>query len=386
MRKNLVKTVLALIFALLVGTSFSYSQAGVPHHLTFIGQPPFAVTAGDVFQVRVEVRDEFDNLVTTASNNITLSQTGIPCFDPSVSPLTLSAVSGVATFPLVRFFAACSNYTLRATSSGLLEAVSSTFSVNPAAAAELIFFQQPVNTVVTRTMTAVIVRARDIFGNTVVSENRPITLSLSTNPGGATLSGTLTRNAVNGQATFIDLSLNVVANGYRLRATLASLPQANSNLFNITEASFDLSHWVIAGGGGSDSMGGTFPGILNVSGTVGQHVAGTASNSSPAQFDLHGGFWFQNLAPTAATVSITGRVTTANGQGIRGVRLTLTAPNGARRTATTSTFGYYAFDGVEVGHTYVLDIAAKRYTFANPTRIFSLQDHVSGMDFTAQPQ
>jgi hypothetical protein len=34
----------------------------------------------------------------------------------------------------------------------------------------------------------------------------------------------------------------------------------------------------------------------------------------------------------------------------------------------------------------VLEIASKRYTFANPTRIFSLQDTVTDMDFTAQPQ
>ena len=92
------------------------------------------------------------------------------------------------------------------------------------------------------------------------------------------------------------------------------------------------------------------------------------------------------LAPTAAEVPISGRVTTVNGQGIRNARLTLTAPDGTRRTATTSTFGYYAFDGVEVGHTYVLEIASKRYAFQNPTRVFSLQDHVTGMDFTAEPQ
>ena len=146
-----------------------------------------------------------------------------------------------------------------------------------------------------------------------------------------------------------------------------------------TGGQFDLSHSVIAAGGGSASTGGTF----NVSGTAGQHVAGTSSNG--ATFDLHGGFWFQNLAPTAAAVSITGRVTTANGQGIRNTRLTLTSPNGVRRTAMTSTFGYYAFDGVDVGHTYVLEIASKRYTFQNPTRVFSLQNHVTGMDFAAEP-
>ncbi len=109
----------------------------------------------------------------------------------------------------------------------------------------------------------------------------------------------------------------------------------------------------------------------------------TASGGAP--YDLHGGFWFQNLAPTAAAVSITGRVFTSSGQGIRNARLILTSPDGARRTAITTTFGYYAFDGVEVGHTYVLEIAAKKHTFANPTRVFSLQDHVTDMDFHAQP-
>jgi Carboxypeptidase regulatory-like domain len=148
-----------------------------------------------------------------------------------------------------------------------------------------------------------------------------------------------------------------------------------------TGGTFDLSHSVIATGGGSNSTGGTF----NVSGTVGQHIAGTSSNGG-GRFDLHGGFWFQNQAPTAASVSISGRVTTASGQGIRSVRLTLTSPNGAIRRALTSSFGYYAFDGIEVGNTYVMHVAAKRFTFAEPTRVFSLQDELTGMDFTATLQ
>lgn len=170
--------------------------------------------------------------------------------------------------------------------------------------------------------------------------------------------------------------------GDQCRITIFSLIATQCLLATVaaqTGGTFDLSRSVIASGGGSNSTGGTF----SVSGTAGQHVAGTSSNG--ASFDLHGGFWFQNLAPTAAAVSITGRVTTADGQGIRNARLTLISPNGARRTAATSTFGYYAFDGVEVGQTYVLEVVSKRYAFANTTRVFSLQDHVTGMDFTAMP-
>jgi hypothetical protein len=148
-----------------------------------------------------------------------------------------------------------------------------------------------------------------------------------------------------------------------------------------TGGPYDLTHNVIATGGGSNSTGGVF----SISGTVGQPAAGVSSTNFPPQYDLHGGFWFQNLAPTSAGVSITGRVTTAAGNGIRGVRLVLMSPDGTRRLATTTTFGYYAFDGVPAGGTYVLEISARRYTFADPSRVISVQDHLTGVDFTALP-
>ena len=183
--------------------------------------------------------------------------------------------------------------------------------------------------------------------------------------------------------------LSAVSGRWSVVGVLFLLFTIHCSLFTIhsqTGGTFDLSHAVIAGGGESNSTGTGGGRTFRVDGTVGQPAAGVSSNSSPSRFDLHGGFWFQNLAPTAAQVAITGRVTTANGNGLRNARLTLTAPDGARRTAITSTFGYYAFDGVEVGHTYVLEIASKRYTFLNPTRVFSVQDTVTDMDFTAEPQ
>lgn len=89
---------------------------------------------------------------------------------------------------------------------------------------------------------------------------------------------------------------------------------------------------------------------------------------------------------TAANVAISGRVMTSNGEGIRGARLTLTSPTGAQRTAISSSFGYYRFDDVEAGRTYVLEIGSRRFTFADPTRIFNLQDELTGIDFTAEPR
>jgi len=68
------------------------------------------------------------------------------------------------------------------------------------------------------------------------------------------------------------------------------------------------------------------------------------------------------------------------------VRLRPISSNGTIRSAATSTFGYDAFYGVEVGQTYVLEVTSKRFTFANPTRVLSLQDTLTVVDFTAQPQ
>ncbi|HEY7611733.1 MAG TPA: PKD domain-containing protein [Gemmatimonadales bacterium] len=102
-------------------------------------------------------------------------------------------------------------------------------------ATTLAFSQQPTNTAAGAAISpAVTVRVLDgPSGNLVANSTAPITLAISTNPGGGTLSGTVTKNAVNGVATFDNLSINKVANGYRLTASSGGLTSAISNLFNI---------------------------------------------------------------------------------------------------------------------------------------------------------
>jgi Tol biopolymer transport system component/uncharacterized protein YkvS len=94
----------------------------------------------------------------------------------------------------------------------------------------------------------------------------------------------------------------------------------------------------------------------------------------------------KNLATTAANVSVGGRVTTANGMGIRNVRVTLTDANGATRTAITNGFGFYRFDEVEVGQTYFVSVRSKRYQFSNPTQVISVSDEITDLTFTALPE
>ncbi len=88
------------------------------------------------------------------------------------------------------------------------------------------------------------------------------------------------------------------------------------------------------------------------------------------------------LAPTAASVSVSGRVTAANGNGIRNIVVSLIDSNGQTRTTKTTSFGYYNFDEVPLG-TAVIAVSSKRFTFADPTKILSLTDNLSDVDFTA---
>lgn len=92
------------------------------------------------------------------------------------------------------------------------------------------------------------------------------------------------------------------------------------------------------------------------------------------------------LGPTAAMVSLSGRVVTAEGRGIRNARLTLTDANGEIRYALSGAFGYYRFTNVSVGETYILTVSSKRFTFANPTRAVNAQEEISDANFIAEPQ
>ena len=73
----------------------------------------------------------------------------------------------------------------------------------------------------------------DAAGNPTVS-TASVTLSFVTNPGSGTLSGTTTIAAINGTATFANLSVDKSGTGYTLAAASTGLAGATSNAFNVT--------------------------------------------------------------------------------------------------------------------------------------------------------
>jgi len=155
--------------------------------------------------------------------------------------------------------------------------------------------------------------------------------------------------------------------------TLLSCGIVNAQIAN--GGSFTLEQSIIGTGGGKSSGGG-----FTVEGTAGQSIAGTRSTDSTKS--LHGGFWNGSpFAPTSANVTISGRVLTAEGQGIQSVSVTLTLGNGTIRTVTTGTFGYYDFAEIEAGQTVVISVTAKRYAFAQPTIVLSVTENVSEINF-----
>ena len=98
--------------------------------------------------------------------------------------------------------------------------------------------------------------------------------------------------------------------------------------------------------------------------------------------EVKGGWGLELLPSTAAGVEVSGRVTTADGRGIRNAQVMITDQFGIERTATTGSFGYYRFQDVEVGSTLVVSIKSKRYAFSS--RLVQVLDTLADVDFVAQ--
>ena len=139
---------------------------------------------------------------------------------------------------------------------------------------------------------------------------------------------------------------------------------------------YDLSISTLAGGGKSVA------GPIVIDATAGQPVAGEISNNGATS--VRGGFWaFHALAPTAAGVSVGGRVRTAGGLGIVGARVTILSAAGQPATAITSSFGFYRFDTITVGSVYLVSVSSKQHSFGEPTRTILVIDELTDIDFVA---
>ena len=148
--------------------------------------------------------------------------------------------------------------------------------------------------------------------------------------------------------------------------------------FALTAGTLTLEKSVVAGGGNK-----TAAQAISEAGTSGQSIAGHKSNGG--SFTLYSGFWTPEFVlPTAASVTVGGRVKTSDGRGIKNVIITITFPSGEVRSVITGAFGYYRFTDIPAGETYIFSVTAKRYSFTHQTQLRNVVGDEQTIDFIAE--
>jgi Subtilisin-like serine proteases len=96
-------------------------------------------------------------------------------------------------------------------------------------------------------------------------------------------------------------------------------------------------------------------------------------------------FESEELAPTAANVSIDGRVEMGSGRSLARIALTLTNTSSGETWVThTNTFGYYQFSNVPAGVFYVVSVVpTKRHVFEPDSLSFVADEDLTGINFSA---
>ena len=160
------------------------------------------------------------------------------------------------------------------------------------------------------------------------------------------------------------------------RLEFFSVPTADASGFGEGQTFIGTTNVTTDGSGAA-----TFDQTFAPNTPVGQFVAATATDlttNDTSEFSQAR----QVSDPTASSISISGRVTTGK-RGIRNALVTLTEQNGTTRTVLTGVSGAYRFDGVTAGQTVIVSVRAKRFTFSQPTQIFTVTEDFADINFYA---
>jgi hypothetical protein len=144
--------------------------------------------------------------------------------------------------------------------------------------------------------------------------------------------------------------------------------------------SYTLDHAVVTSGGGTS--GEDEPNGFSLTATIAQPVAGRRSSGGTYRVD--GGFWTPVFAPTAAAVTVSGRVLGTNDGPLRNIKITLFGGTfTTARVAYTGSLGYFSFEDVTVGQTYNVSVQNNKYIFANGVQTIGVMDEVTDIVFQA---
>ena len=225
--------------AAVTSTAFNVTATAVTH-LVVTSSPPSNPSAGTPFGLAVVAEDAFGNVVTSFSGNVTVGLGNNPNGATLSGTATVAATNGLAVFSGLSLNKAGNGYTLQAFSagSGLIAATTPAINVTPSTATQLVVTTQAPASVPAGGGFSVVVSAEDGSGNVATSFTGNVTLALVANPGSSTLGGTLSVTALNGVATFNNLTLNKIGTGYTLQATGVN---ASTNLTSLTSPAFNVT-------------------------------------------------------------------------------------------------------------------------------------------------
>ena len=213
--------------------------------LSTISASPTALTAGDgSATVTVTARNTSGEVVGGAA--VVLSATGSR--NSLIQPSGPTDTDGVATGSISSSVA--QSKVVSAIIGGVTITQTALVTVAPGPTAALKFLVQPTSGTTGTTITpALQVEVQDAFGNRIPGATNAVTIALQNNPSGATLSGTTTVAAVNGVATFSDLSIDLPGTGYTLIATSPGLTNVVSNAFDRSLAPvMQIAHSLLTAG------------------------------------------------------------------------------------------------------------------------------------------
>jgi hypothetical protein len=201
---------------------------------------PSITTAGVNISPSVEVtaQNSTGGTVTSFTGAVTIMITAGTGANGAVlsGTKTRNAVAGVVNFNDLNIDKAGTGYKLSVTAAGVAGATSNSFVIVAAPATQLVYSQQPTATAAGASITpAVEVSARDQFNNVDKNFTGNITVAIVAGTGtpGAVLSGTKVVAAIQGVATFSNLSINLIGTAYKLGASASGLPTKESSGFAI---------------------------------------------------------------------------------------------------------------------------------------------------------
>lgn len=212
-------------------STFTITSTGVATHLVFMNQPSPTAVDTDSWYVTVAAEDDFGNVVTSYNDSITLSKGN----DPAASSNgwnnlgTFQAVAGIFHSGQLQISTLGSGFTVKATATGLVEAVSTPIQISPSYIAPRLTVTAPS----IATMNApfdVVMKVNDARGILLPALIGQATISLASGATGATLSGTLTATVTDGIATFSGLSLDTVGSNYTFNVSFNGITKTSNTL------------------------------------------------------------------------------------------------------------------------------------------------------------